>query len=1181
MPNAERERIRNELVASGQVSRQEMSRAAERLGWQGFPGDFGNLTVDRVVIASTGDPRIADLGARFGTSWPCAAFPLPPTETCGAGGVRSIFCSYADDCSDRLQRADENYRLARAVTTLAVFSGFGVGNLELPLAVAHDNPRLSGHLRPGAEPTPVELFLDDGSTTATSLDLYNTGGWDTAGADMGGRLYILTDSAVGSEGVTVWSGRASGRHIDPASGPGCIGEICELSLVHESEPIGSTASREYNGMLFSNFGNNLWRGDEGSRSLELDRLWIGTSPARPGTGAVFEALYSPVGGGAERFDNRARAFVRPHTDLLWKPMAFVEFGVADSRGNFARVFDYQVSIGPRANEQGITNRDILDALELGCYANSEAVQQLGCGDTPPALNSEAELPAVRRYLQCLASDLERSAEYSVVQNIPALVVDGSRGTGASVSPLEGEFGRAVSGAREVLLSLREQPRGLAVQLRGFETDLSNFEIAIRGTEIRSEIIDWRAVQGSINASVTCAQIAESKGQAGYAACGAALSNLAISFRIDDLEREALMLGDLQTFNNLRAAMEARVDALQRIGAQVTLLVQQLDGHLAVLNSAQLRGRTLLGDVMFTSSVPGREHLDENPFLSPTNAAMRRRYTTTRERYDRAFWRATRSAVLARRAIEQRLGLPLGQIPDDDALVLLDRPASTLAVGACEFDGLDYEQIRDEGWRGSDGTVAESYSDGFIGDYVRDLRALIDSYPYAYPYTDGTDVAVVSLRDDILNVRASCREPLYNALPSTNNLLDPDFWTRTGCDPGGLCIGVRELTDADAMPMELAGPLADFIGPRASADHAIQGYRFEYGENTYATSEARYSQTVPELEPGTYRISWYGRVVGTGPHPQTEVEAFAGADAASPSFQVPMDPGELASGWARYFCIVDHLRVGDLELGVAVDSDYETELELAGLMVESVTIPIAADSITQTDVDADPDLFYPRPFISTDSEGGSLSRCEDTDGTVFRDTAWDTGCDRLCSGGFEVGCVGDDAPDSFCYWQTTFDISQDEIERGVQLANAGFAYGNFNYRIERVGVNVVGRRDCEGAESPSTCFALGGVPFSLYHDGPFNVSNHLGGSYDNVPLFNASIDHGRALATERYITNPISGADSSLLASFMRDDFNGRPLDGQFRFRIWDTEGTDFSAIEDVQLIIHYRYWNRSRTTSGD
>ncbi len=76
------------------------------------------------------------------------------------------------------------------------------------------------------------------------------------------------------------------------------------------------------------------------------------------------------------------------------------------------------------------------------------------------------------------------------------------------------------------------------------------------------------------------------------------------------------------------------------------------------------------------------------------------------------------------------------------------------------------------------------------------------------------------------------------------------------------------------------------------------------------------------------------------------------------------------------------------------------------------------------------------------------------------------------------------------------------------------------------------------------------------------------------MFDGNIEHARGLATERYLTNPLSNADDQLIKQYLRAEFQGRPLDGNFAVRVWEEPGVNFEAIKDVQLVVNYRYWTR-------
>jgi len=71
-----------------------------------------------------------------------------------------------------------------------------------------------------------------------------------------------------------------------------------------------------------------------------------------------------------------------------------------------------------------------------------------------------------------------------------------------------------------------------------------------------------------------------------------------------------------------------------------------------------------------------------------------------------------------------------------------------------------------------------------------------------------------------------------------------------------------------------------------------------------------------------------------------------------------------------------------------------------------------------------------------------------------------------------------------------------------------------------------------------------------------------------------IEHAKALATERLITNPPSSSDEQLLSAYVKREFMGRPLDGHYRLRIWDSGKLDWNKLEDVQIVLRYHYWTR-------
>lgn len=145
-----------------------------------------------------------------------------------------------------------------------------------------------------------------------------------------------------------------------------------------------------------------------------------------------------------------------------------------------------------------------------------------------------------------------------------------------------------------------------------------------------------------------------------------------------------------------------------------------------------------------------------------------------------------------------------------------------------------------------------------------------------------------------------------------------------------------------------------------------------------------------------------------------------------------------------------------------------------------------------------------------------------------------------------------------------------------FGRSGFAVGNYNYRINTLALNFVGSglKDCSTSDLPVTCYSGAFVPYSLYHQGPYVVRDASGNDFQ-VDLFHGNIEHARGLAAERYITNPMSTADTELLSTYQRLELQGRPLDGTFVVRVWDEDGLQFNALQDIQLVLDYRYWTRN------
>ena len=86
-------------------------------------------------------------------------------------------------------------------------------------------------------------------------------------------------------------------------------------------------------------------------------------------------------------------------------------------------------------------------------------------------------------------------------------------------------------------------------------------------------------------------------------------------------------------------------------------------------------------------------------------------------------------------------------------------------------------------------------------------------------------------------------------------------------------------------------------------------------------------------------------------------------------------------------------------------------------------------------------------------------------------------------------------------------------------------------------------------------------------------------YDgNARMFDfgtATINHGKALAAEQYLTMPLSSDDQGLITQpgIEHQEFGGRPLDGAYTLRIWDSPDLNWNALQDIQIVFNYEYWS--------
>jgi len=327
----------------------------------------------------------------------------------------------------------------------------------------------------------------------------------------------------------------------------------------------------------------------------------------------------------------------------------------------------------------------------------------------------------------------------------------------------------------------------------------------------------------------------------------------------------------------------------------------------------------------------------------------------------------------------------------------------------------------------------------------------------------------------------------------------------------------------------------------------------------------YRQSV-DARTGSYWLSWYQlaseprlEVALSGDLALTEAGTYTTADVLT-----EVGAKYLSPGWVRHFGRVN--------------------VPTAGLLSVGWIVPDAADGVAfaapQLERMSQVATVPPQQFFSTDEDRSApRALCEDVNGEVFRNhQGWRRGVEYACDDELIGSCSERAAKGLLAplrFREISFGIAQEAIDQGQLLTRSGFSRGNYNYRHKTVALNVVGTnvKKCENSQFPSNCQTSNFLQYSIRHDGRYKVRNHEGMLRD-APLFTGRIKQGKALLAERYLTNPISSGDRSLASSFSNEQFWGRPLDGNYVLRIYDADGLDWNAVEDVQLILNYRFWTR-------
>lgn len=1103
-----------------------LRESIQSIEWNAKYGGFSDVVVNGAIRYSTGH---ASTGPKVDGI--CA-----PRPDCSPDTAKGLFCHPAS-CNDPATRGPFNYRLMRA--TFAANLALGLADEGSVKSTFPDYARFPDVYN-GTGPGNTLLALDpctaqgaaSASTSPNWVYLWNDGSWITyhSGA--------VNQDLMDQQLVRIKECRATASSGDTyplprAAGYAAYERLSDIPGIAWIGPDGSSYFSK-NGERFAfkaGYGRALTAYDADAVSNSL----LGGLTMQEGGGPHWTL---PVLRG-ERSENELNA------GALSNYHAFAPYYPVDNlRQDY--VMDY--------SGWNLTGSDLLDGVELLC--------ELGRQSPTVTVSQQAMLESIDSAaiaLEQLANSVIRAGASTIFPRVPTIAQDAMRLTSpvGAVPLLGGRMAQEVSGLREALIATRHSLPVVSGALRQLSLEIRSYRSQVEIAFNQNVLLDLSALSQKLTALQSCAQdvtgisplrplsVIGAAASCAYTGVqlGIAMQSAELQKEINDTQLELARQGMLSRISQLATNLETSSIAMRES-------FERVDRSLAAIEGLQKQSRITLARALYTASYQSNRQLAYVHALGTIA-------TTYQERYTRSLKNAKLMAFFAKRAVEQRLGVRLNEMIDP--LPLVEAPA-TWEGGLCTYSGVPYRSSTQD---------YRPYIGGFIGEYVSKLENVVESYRLQYKFHEGEDVAIVSLRDDVMGIKAPCKATGRNLLANANQL-HAGPWTPIGCQ--AVSIGG---TDNHAYNCMAAVPLGEqsldgLIHPVSAAN----GYRLRAGTGSDSCpitscgyqAGAALAQRVA-LSPGRYRFSWYTKETGLNggsDYNLAQVKALPGAtemifEGASIAYPVG------SSSWSRIYSnfeIPDNANDGR-------PGEYDVGFGWSGSLSKTVTI--AAPMLERLPNDGTSVILG--SFQSTDAAGRiQLSACEDTNGENFRARAWRRECVHLCDSGFSNNCT--DGPEH-CYQELSFGISQRWIESGKLFSYSGFARGNFNYRIDSLALNFVGSavRNCEASDAPSTCYSAGFVPYSIEHDGPFFVSTHDGRDF-RAYLFDGRIEHARGLAAERYLTNPLSSTDRDLLTDYMRSELQGRPLDGNFTIRVWDEPGVDFNAIEDIQLVLKYKYWTR-------
>jgi hypothetical protein len=780
-------------------------------------------------------------------------------------------------------------------------------------------------------------------------------------------------------------------------------------------------------------------------------------------------------------------------------------------------------------------------------------------DEMPEVNETTSFIHLGRWLRCHNQEwFNTFKDRAVIHDLPEIVAADPWGSGGSIYAYDGEYLTALLESSTALIEfLKNVDRLKLIQdTVGLEVEaIANRVNALRARMEAEEIaMTINIIKGVVGF------VQDALGKGGVIGAFQGGMSMMSNFSTSRAEQDAKALEMDATIKEGLVRLIGRVSEIRQLYDTMHQNLFQIETASQRLKKLNLQQTQTNDDAARAEEAKLEALVGQRCAFSPGQCLKGYR-TLNNIRHQRALealHRAQKLAFIAKRALEFKLGIDFTQ--ERAPGIIVDAP--TLWQDSV-FKVFSSELLHS----------VEASGPELAATYVKRLEDYLFGYPFDHPFADEEDTAILSLRDDLMVTQGQqlCLIPV-----DATNLVERseqiEAWL---IDTDTDLVDVR--VNAELSPLSPPTQTAEIVvPPRPSEAVPMTQWLFNSPEKIYAQFAPN-----PFTEPLVFNTSlWVKPQSGSD---TVVLEAIAryyrrgtmeliSTETTNPAASGSSVSAEL--GWTRiqqqgtvrpptedeYVTI--HLRARGQQTAAIWGGQITTG---DGLMEYRATPQVELAEGCQEYVWVDP---YTGETLS--EYHPTVQRKSDLMRRRFR---------VKCAGAADAVLTDDLAicgtSGNLEYFETDFSITLDEILAGQILKQNQLAVGNYNYRTLDVGVNLVGSnvKDCSlDPTAGASCYSNLFIPFDLTHGGRVQVRDYDGKDHPFM-MSTAVIHHGKALAAERLLTNPLSSTDAGVLEPYKKAEFKGRPLQGIYTLRIHNVPGLRWVNVEDIQIYLHYRYWS--------